>query len=324
MNFIQQAYKGKNNWWRYLLMILVVFFGWQVIGIVPLVIVAITHSENTIEFKQAAAENFLNLGINSNLYLFSMILLFAFGLLFIFLGIKTIHKRSINSLLTSRKKLDWKRVFFAFGIWFLVSVSLLAFDYFSHPESYVWNFKLIPFLILIAISFFLLPLQTSFEEVLFRGYLMQSLGILTKNRWFPLFFTSIIFGLLHFVNPEVEKLGYVVMVYYIGTGFLFGITTLMDEGLELSLGLHAANNIVAAVFITTSWTVFQTDALLIDNSTPNLGAEIYFPVLVIYPILLFVFSKKYKWKNWKEKLFGKIDSPNDIDSVENDTKYTIT
>ena len=309
MNFIQQTYKGKNNWWRYLLMILFVFFGWQIIGIIPLAVVAITHSGNMIEFELAAADNFMNLGINSNLYLFSMIIMFAIGLLFIFIGIKIIHKRSITSLLTSRKKLDWKRIFFAFGIWFLFSLLILSISYFSYPENFEWNFKLIPFLILVAISLFLLPLQTSFEEVLFRGYLMQSFGILTKNRWFPLFFTAIAFGLLHSFNPEVEKLGYMVMVYYIGTGFLFGITTLMDEGLELSLGLHAANNIVAAVFVTTNWTVFQTDALLIDTSEPSLGMETYIPVFVIYPILLIIFSKKYNWKNWKEKLFGKIEKP---------------
>ena len=33
------------------------------------------------------------------------------------------------------------------------------------------------------------------------------------------------------------------MIYYIGTGFLFGIMTLMDEGTELALGFHAANNL---------------------------------------------------------------------------------
>lgn len=309
MNYIQQAYKGKNDWWRYLSMVLLIFFGWQIIGVIPIAVVAIMHSSDVIAFQKAAADSFISLGINANLYLFSMILMFAIGLFFVFLGIKTIHKRSITSLVTSRKKLDWKRIFFAFGIWFVLAVLLLSVEYFNAPENYEWNFKFLPFLVLVAISFFLLPLQTSFEEILFRGYLMQSLGILVKNRWIPLLITSVGFGLLHSFNPEVEKLGYLIMVYYIGTGFLFGITTLMDEGLELSIGLHAANNIVAAVFVTTNWTVFQTDALFIDTSEPSLGMETFLPVFVIYPILLFIFSKKYDWKNWKEKLTGKIEIP---------------
>jgi membrane protease YdiL (CAAX protease family) len=309
MNFKLQVYKGKNDWWRYLLTLLIIFFGWQVIGILPISLIAILHSSDINEFQRAASNSFMGLGINANLYLFGMILMFIIGLLFIFLGIKKIHKRSITSLITSRKNVDWQRVFFAFGLWFIISIIMLAVDYINAPDSYIWNFKLIPFLILVLISVFLLPFQTSFEEVLFRGYLMQSLGALSKSRWFPLLFTAISFGLLHSFNPEVEKLGYMIMIYYIGTGFLFGITTLMDEGLELALGMHAANNIVAAVFITTNWTVFQTDALLVDTSEPNMGMEIFIPVLIVYPILLLILSKKYNWENWKEKLFGSIKKP---------------
>jgi len=306
MSFIQQAYKGKNEWWRYILMLILVLIGWQIIGIIPLSIIAIIHTSDIEAFQRAAADSFMNIGIDSNLFLFGMIMMFAIGLSFLFFGIKNIHQRSITSVLTSRKKLDWNRVFFAFAVWFLFALMLLSIEFILSPNTFTWNFKPIPFTILVLISFLLLPLQTSFEEVLFRGYLMQALGVLAKNRWFPLFFTSIAFGLLHFLNPEVEKLGEIVMIYYIGTGFLFGITTLMDEGLEISLGMHAANNIVAAVFVTANWTIFQTDALFIDTSEPSVGLETFIPVFVIYPILLFIFSKKYHWRNWKEKLFGQI------------------
>ncbi len=309
MNFIQQAYKGKNNWWRYFIMLLFVIFGWQLIGLLPISLIAILHSDGRVDFQTEAADSFMNMGINANLLLFGMILSFAIGLVFIYLGIKSFHKRSFTSLLTSRATLDWKRVFFAFGIWFGIGLLVLGFDYLIYPENYQWNFKFVPFLILVLISFFMLPLQTSFEEVLFRGYFMQAFGVLARNRWFPLLVTSIGFGLLHSFNPEVEKLGYMIMVFYIGTGFMFGIITLMDEGLELALGMHAANNIVAAVFVTTNWTVFQTDALLVDISEPSLGMETFLPVFVIYPLLLFVFSKIYIWKNWREKLTGKIENP---------------
>jgi membrane protease YdiL (CAAX protease family) len=45
----------------------------------------------------------------------------------------------------------------------------------------------------------------------------------------PFLMTSIIFGSVHFGNPEVSKLGD-MFVYYIGTGLFLGILTLMDEG----------------------------------------------------------------------------------------------
>lgn len=136
---------------------------------------------------------------------------------------------------------------------------------------------------------------------------MQGIGIAVKNKWFPLALTSLIFGLMHIANPEVEKIGYIIMVYYIGTGLFLGILTLMDEGMELALGFHAANNLVTALLVTANWTAFQTDSVLKDMSEPAAGYDILFPVLVIFPILLFIFSKKYKWTNWKDKLTGKVE-----------------
>ena len=180
-----------------------------------------------------------------------------------------------------------------------------------NPDGYVNNFKLIPFLILCVIAILLVPLQTSFEEYFFRGYLMQGIGLIAKNKWVPLFITSIAFGLLHIANPEVEKLGYIILVYYIGTGFFLGITTLMDEGLELSLGFHAANNLFTALLVTADWTAFQTHSIFKDISDPTqVGVgEIVIPVFIIFPILLFIFSKKYKWTNWQDKLFGAVVKP---------------
>jgi membrane protease YdiL (CAAX protease family) len=153
----------------------------------------------------------------------------------------------------------------------------------------------------------LVPLQTSFEEYLFRGYLMQGIGVLCKNRWLPLIITSVTFGLLHIFNPEIEKLGYILLVHYIGTGFFLGIITLMDEGLELALGFHAANNLFTALLVTADWTAFQTNSILRDVSDPDVSnAEIFASVLIIYPILILIFAKVYKWTNWKEKLIGTI------------------
>lgn len=96
------------------------------------------------------------------------------------------------------------------------------------------------------------------------------------------------------------------MFYYIGTGLFLGILTLMDEGLELALGFHAANNLVGALLITSDWSAFQTNSILKDVSEPNASLQIFIPILIIFPILLYIFAIKYKWSNWKEKLFGSI------------------
>jgi membrane protease YdiL (CAAX protease family) len=313
MNYIQQAYKGNNQWYHWIFTLILVFFGWQIIGVFPLTGVAISYSLDMNEFANAAQNNFMTLGIDKNLFLFLIIISFISGLLTLILGVKYIHRRTFKSLVTSRNLIDWKRFWFAFFTWGIIAIILTIVGIFMSPENYIWNFKPIPFFTLLAVSFLFLPFQTTFEELLFRGYLMQGIGTVVKNRWFPLIFTSVCFGLLHGANPEVEKLGAISMVFYIGTGFFYGIITLMDEGTELALGLHAINNIIAAFFVTTNWTVFQTDALYVDISEPSVGFEMFFPVLILYPFLLYVFSSKYGWNNWLEKLTGKIEAPLDVE-----------
>jgi membrane protease YdiL (CAAX protease family) len=306
MNYIQQAYKGKLGMWKYLI-IPGIFFGLMILNFVAIAVL-------DLDAEQIIKDEIAKKG--SNRFLVENLVPFAIGLMALFFWVKYIHKQSITSFTTSRKKIDWKRVFFAFGLWAIVTVAFILIDYYAAPENYVFNFDGEKFLVLAVIAVLLIPLQTSFEEYFFRGYLMQGLGVFFKNRWVPLIFTSAIFGLLHIANPEVSKLGYTILIYYIGTGFFLGIITLMDEGLELALGFHAANNLITALLVTAEWTAFQTDSVFRDVSSPTLGYDVYIPIFVVFPILVAIFSKKYKWSNWKEKLFGNIEKPKLIDGNE--------
>lgn len=304
--YIKQVFKVENDWWLYLIGVIIVGIS-TVIGSIPhtIALFSAAFSENAdMNSIQEDPYALISL-IDSNLNLFLMLLSFAIGLLALLFVVKFIHKQTINSLTTSRKEIDWRRFWFSFILWGFVTVIFIIVEFLASPENYVLNFDLIPFLVLFTIAVIMVPLQTSFEEYLFRGYLMQGLGVLSKNRWIPLFITSIAFGLLHIANPEIEKIGYILLIHYIGTGFLLGIMTLMDEGLELALGFHAANNLIASLLLTADWTAFQTNSILKDVSDPSMGnLEIIFPVFVIYPIILFVLSKKYNWTNWQKKLFG--------------------
>ncbi|MEC3907959.1 CPBP family intramembrane glutamic endopeptidase [Tamlana sp. 2201CG12-4] len=310
--YIAQAFKGLYDSWRYLVGTVIIFLAWQLIGAIPLGIAIIAKiAIGGVENMPTDIPQMIEL-LGSNLFLFLMLLSFVFGLLGVLLTSKVLHKQSFISLTTVRKKIDWKRFWFIFILWGIISSSFVLIDYFFFtPEDYVINFNLKPFLILCVIAILLIPLQTSFEEYFFRGYLMQGLGVLFKNKWAPLLITSIGFGLMHIFNPEVDKLGYMIMVYYIGTGLFLGILTLMDDGLELALGFHAANNLFTALLVTADWTAFQTHSILKDLSDPSeIGImEIFVPVFVIFPILLFILAKKYRWTNWKDRLFGQVVEP---------------
>ncbi|MTH15585.1 CPBP family intramembrane glutamic endopeptidase [Flavobacterium sp. LC2016-01] len=303
--FLEQGIKPHNKFFLYLIGSVIIIIA-SFIGQIPLSLAVLYSS-----FKNKTEVPTDNDGVlrvfEPNLTLFLVMISFVFAFAGVYFVVKYLHKQTLLSVTTSRKKVDWNRILFSFVLWAVFSGLSFWAIYLKDPENFVWNFKLIPFLILVVIGSLLIPIQTSTEEYIFRGYLMQGFANLAKNRWFPLLMTSLVFGSMHVFNPEVAKMGYIIMVYYIGTGLFLGIITLMDEGIELALGFHAANNLTGALLVTSDWTVFQTHSIFKDMSEPSAGLDVILPVVVVYPILLFIFSKKYKWTNWKEKLTGEIN-----------------
>ncbi len=386
--YIAQAYKFLHDWWRYLVGAIVIFLASQ-LGAIPLFIAATMKlmSEGG-DISQLEDPNMIMTILESNLTLFLMLLSFAVGLFVLYFVVKWMHKQPFVTLTTSRKKTDWGRVWFGFILIAVTTVFFTGLDYYMNPQDYEIQFNLVPFVILAVIAIVMIPLQTSFEEYLFRGYLMQGIGVSSIRKYFafifiylfislslyfyfsityqistfyhllitvgifgllavlivsnllepmtqtnfyknlrkrfnskfsPLFVTSVIFGGLHFFNPEVEKLGPIIMIYYIGTGFFLGIITLMDEGMELALGFHAGNNLIAALLVTADWTVFQTNSILKDISEPSAGIDVLIPVLIFYPILIAIMAYRYKWKGWKDKLFGNVSPPPPVVETDPDS-----
>ena len=230
----------------------------------------------------------------------------SFFCILLLLWVKFINRQSITSLTTSRVKIDWFRVCFMFVLWstFLILSTVASYILFSDEIilQFSWK-KFVPFALVACL---LIPLQIAFEEYFFRGYLLQYLGFKLNSRWIPLFVSSVLFGVMHISNPEIGAMGYWFLLFYIGTGFVLGIFTLMDEGLELALGFHAANNLIGALLVTSDTSVFQTNAVFKDISTSQSFYPLILQLIVVYPILLFICSKKYKWTNWKQNLLGKL------------------
>jgi membrane protease YdiL (CAAX protease family) len=292
--YIEQLQKFKINLWSY-----------TIIPFLFLALMVTTFiSSEGVDTNEVMKKTIEKYGINGA---FVMLVAPLSFLLFIVLFYnKFIQNNSLRILTTSRPKIDWSRFFFSFGVWGGITIITTIIGYYSAPEDFVIQFNPEKFTVFVVLAVLLIPFQASFEEYLFRGHMLQGLGLATKTRWVPLLVTSFLFGIMHIANPEVDKLGMIIMFYYIGTGLFLGILTLMDEGLELALGFHAANNLIGALLVTSDWSAFQTHSILKDVSVPSANFQIFIPILVFFPILLFIFSVKYKWSNWKEKLFGTI------------------
>ena len=302
--FIQNALKVKNNIWRYALGIFIIFIFTQ-IGSIPFIIAIF----NKVGLEGAAnldPSKMMTILENSNLTFFYTLLTFFVGFIGFLIVIKYLHNQSFLSITTSRKTIDYKRILTSFTAISVILVLNILFSFFTSSEEYILQFNLNDFLILLLIAVIFIPVQTSLEEYVFRGYLMQGLGVMFNNKWLPLILTSFSFGFLHFYNPEIMKLGSILLVHYVATGLFLGILTLMDDGMELALGFHAGNNLLIALIVTADWTVFQTTSILKYIGEYNVINQSLFSLSIIYPILLFYFSRKYNWINWKDKLTGKV------------------
>ena len=295
MSFLTQSDSGRNDVSSYVLTICLILLAYGFLGSLPLLIDLRLSGSDLSDVM--SIEHMARI-LGKNRLLVHLLLPFTFIFAALFFGITQFHKRKFLSVLTTSPSFRWKRFFTAFLLWCGIMFVFLLIEYFMGTELKL-NFDLSKFIPLVVISFLLIPIQTSAEEILFRGYLAQSLNRKIGSYLHVIIVTSAFFALMHAFNPEVATLGYGILSYYFLTGVFLAIMTIMDEGMELSMGYHAANNVFTAVMITNNWQAFQTDAVFLDTSTPSFGLDSILTLAFIQPALLFVFSKMYQWKNWK-------------------------
>ena len=93
---------------------------------------------------------------------------------------------------------------------------------------------------------------TSAEELLFRGHLLQALGLRTRRTWLLVGISALVFGAMHMANTEVGAGPALIFTYYVGFGAFLALITLRDNRLELAIGAHAANNLFVALVVNAT------------------------------------------------------------------------
>jgi uncharacterized protein len=265
MNHLESSFAGKNSFWRYIVMFAIVLIVSNTIGAVPLLIALILKSgSNPAVFSQITANpnDFSVIGLNPNAGLVMMLFPFMAGLIAFILLVKPLNNRTFKITVNGTGTIRWDRFFISAVIWLILSALYLFFYLKIDPANFTLNNKTGSLIILSAVSVLFIPFQAAFEEVLFRGYLMQGFAALVRKRWFPLIMTSILFGLMHAFNPEVKEFGFFTMMpQYIVFGLIFGIITIIDDGIEAAMGAHTANNIFLCIMVTNQSSALQTTAL---------------------------------------------------------------
>lgn len=294
--FIKQANRGNKEWWRYLVVFLVVLI-FKFISEIPLSVLATKSAQ--AHGDMGNLRNYLNadaLGMTDNQYfllLFApMLLVFAALVLAIYL----IYGYSFTHIFTAYKKFRWRNFFGAAIIWLALITIVELVTYIFHPENYVITFQVKQFFPLLLSALIFVPFQACGEELYFRGNLLQGLGLLSKSRIFAVIATGTIFGLMHLGNPEVAVYGKLnAMIQYIGFGVLLGIIVVMDGGLEMVFGMHTINNIYLVSVVSYSGAVVKTPAIVHTKTMdPNFLTIGFIGAAILYVLIL---KKVFKWKS---------------------------
>lgn len=124
-------------------------------------------------------------------------------------------------------------------------------DLLVNSESYKWTFNSEKFLPYLLVAILLIPMQTTAEEVFYRGWIQQRLENGRRSIWFVSIANGFLFALPHLANPEVNGELIFALLGYGASGFMFAWVTMRDQSIGIAVGAHAANNIMAGLFITS-------------------------------------------------------------------------
>jgi len=294
--FIQLAHQGKNRWWRYLLGSLLTLFTFQIVGGIVSVgllmayVLSDGNPDTLILDPSQLQPGDLFVGGVAPLALYVFLnLAFPFFLLGIYLALKFFHGRSFLTLITPAKRINWKRIAQGFIVFSILKAIEIFGSYVLAPDDFTFNFDPRTFFAFLGLVVLLTPLQTSTEELFCRGYLLQGIGS-KLGKWMGIILPSLLFTLLHLLNPEVATQeswqGVTSLVlYYFMVGAFLAWLTVKDKTLELALGVHAANNMITLLLVTSPNTVIPSPALFsVDEIQAN------FSVLFVTALFLFAFN----------------------------------
>ncbi len=294
MKFLERALSGPHEWWKYILLPVIAFAIANTIGAIPLGIAVLIGMAQGGELNPNNLADLSGLGFDGNTSLFLMMFPFIVGLIGFVLIIKPLHKQNIKEVINGTQSIRWNRFFYSAAVWTTISGVLLVADYYLNSSHYELNLNWSSFIPLIVIALLTIPFQTSFEEIIFRGYLGQAVARWTRNRWLVAILPAILFGLLHMFNPEVKEYGFwLVMPQYIIFGLVFGLMSVLDDGIETAMGAHAANNIFISIFVTAKASVLQTPALFVNNHSDPVKDLIVMSLAAI--VILVILARKYNW-----------------------------
>ncbi len=282
--------------WRWVAGTIFIVFTWQVLGFLltaaaanffnyELELLFSTADEDLAQLRQLAPWS------AAATVLVSFIPLFLSTLL----AYRIFLKRSIKQLFTFNERYSWAKTWIGFASFTAISLVFGLGDLLINQDSYSWSWDAARFFPYLLVAFTLLPIQTTSEELFFRGWLQQWLDNGKKGQWSVSLLGGFFFAIPHMANPEVAGNDlYLPIISYGAVGFMLAWVTFRDKTLELAIGAHFANNLLAGVLASSKDSALPSASLF---TTPEIA---WAPAAVVSVIMIPIFI--WLTKKWSDKV----------------------
>ncbi|MCL2157524.1 MAG: CPBP family glutamic-type intramembrane protease [Methanobrevibacter sp.] len=306
--FLDNVKKGENSWFRYLI---TTFSSWVLSSILAgilfgLIIVSYFIFSGNLN-SNVIINTMINFESNPTVFFLITFLSFIISTLIFFICVKYLHKRNLLSLVNTSKGKDssgkslswikrvrWKKIIKGAVIW-LIFLSIVEFILYVYaPNSFIINFNIENISLMILLFIIAIPIQVTFEELFFRGYINQAISLKIKQPLLIILISSLIFSIGHILNGGNNL---IFMIENVSITFIVGIIlsgfTLVDNGIELAIGAHLANNFFAFIITSSEGSLGNFNTIIqIVGIDPIV--ELLFSIIsiLIFAFILFLYKKE--------------------------------
>jgi uncharacterized protein len=289
IKYLDAARQGRNEWWRYVLGLLVPWAAVIIASIgvfISLLTLGILHlSDFSPPATAASWIKKIPLWAVYMMTISSMSLICAS----VIVWIEKAHQRNPLSVICPdpTQGFNLKRCFNAFIVWFALSLLLsggLFYTYIYEPQAIKITADPIPWLIYLIPAFIVILITTLFSEIT-RGYVLQGIGLVVKNKTLLITISGLLMVCI-MVLSNLKKTPYIqiqsaISIFVFSVGLAMFI--LKENGLELALGIEAASNL-GSKFIAyqpSEDSVFPPAIISIDKNTQVYSSSVAIGIVIL-------------------------------------------
>lgn len=174
---------------------------------------------------------------------------FAFLIIAVNVTVRVLHNRSLRSVIGAARPARTQFLRVATALVGLGAALLLLPPY-GMDDPLLNNLPLATWLLLLPLSLAAVLVQTSAEEILFRGYIQQALAARFRSPWVWMGLPAVLFALGHYLPVEAGENAVLIAAWAGLFSILMADLTARSGTLGPAIAVHFFNNVVALLILS--------------------------------------------------------------------------